>query len=97
MKGGKNTWKISHEERIAPLQKGSESRKHIFQKTKNQVDTYTNSNKEKKIMRFTREMLIEELNNRGFVAEEQTIVKNGIELSGITVKKSAEDRVAPTI
>ena len=41
--------------------------------------------------------IIEELTNRGYVVAEQTCIKNGIEKKGFTVRKSEEDRIAPTI
>ena len=41
--------------------------------------------------------IIEELTNRGYIVSEQTCIKNGIEKSGVTVKKNAEDRIAPTL
>ena len=48
-------------------------------------------------MEFTKNMVIEELTNRGYIVSEQTCIKNGIEKNGITIKKSAEDRIAPTL
>lgn len=46
---------------------------------------------------ITRTMIIEELNNRGYVAEEATTIKNGIPKEGIMVKKDYTDRVAPNL
>ena len=48
-------------------------------------------------MNITKEMIIEELRNRGFILEERTFVKNGIEKKGLTIKTSSEDKVAATI
>ncbi len=45
---------------------------------------------------ITRNEIIEELNNRGFVAQPTTAIKNGIEKEGITIRKSLDDKVAPT-
>lgn len=61
--------------------------------------TKTNKNFKKEIivMEFTKNMVIEELTNRGYIVSEQTCIKNGIEKNGITIKKSAEDRIAPTL
>ncbi len=46
---------------------------------------------------ITRTMIIEELNSRGYFAEEATAIKNGISKDGITVKRNSTDRVAPNI
>lgn len=46
---------------------------------------------------MTRTMIIEELNSRGYIAEEATAIKNGICKEGITVKRNSTDRVAPNI
>ena len=61
--------------------------------------TKTNNNFEKeiKVMEFTKNMVIEELTNRGYVVTEQTCIKNGIEKTGLTIKKNTGDRIAPTI
>ena len=48
-------------------------------------------------MNFTKEMIIEELTNRGYIVSEQTCIKNGIVKNGISIKKSEEDRIAPTL
>lgn len=46
---------------------------------------------------ITRNEIIAEINNRGFVAQRTTAIKNGIEKEGITIKRSATDKVAPTL
>lgn len=45
---------------------------------------------------ITRNEIIAEINNRGFVAEATTAIKNGIVKDGITIKKSVADKVAAT-
>ena len=49
------------------------------------------------LIMMTRTMIIEELNSRGYIAEEATAIKNGIRKEGITVKRNRTDRVAPNI
>ncbi len=61
-----------------------------FRKTKTKT-------KEIKAMVFTRDMIIEELRNRGYVAQAADVEKNGLVLSAITVKKNEDDMVAPTV
>ncbi len=41
--------------------------------------------------------IIRELTDRGYIVAEQTCVKNGIVKKGIAVRKTKEDRIAPTI
>ena len=48
-------------------------------------------------MEITVNSIIEELTNRGFIVSEQTCIKNGIEKKGVSVKKTKEDRIAPTL
>lgn len=48
-------------------------------------------------MNITVNSIIEELTNRGYIVSEQTCIKNGIEKKGVSVKKSEEDRIAPTL
>ena len=48
-------------------------------------------------MEITVNSIIEELTNRGFIVSEQTCIKNGIEKKGVSVKKTEEDRIAPTL
>lgn len=48
-------------------------------------------------MNITKDMIIEELTNRGYVVAEQTCIKNGIEVIGLAVKKSEDEKVVPTI
>lgn len=46
---------------------------------------------------ITRNEIIAEINNRGFIALPTTAIKNGIEKEGITIKKSDADKIAPTL
>ena len=46
---------------------------------------------------MTKDLIIEELTNRGYFVKEQNIIKNGCEIPGLTVFKDADDRIAPTI
>ncbi|MBO5633054.1 MAG: hypothetical protein J5965_28685 [Aeriscardovia sp.] len=46
---------------------------------------------------MTKNMIIEELTNRGYVVSEQTCIKNGIEKTGLIIKKNTGDCIAPTI
>ncbi len=62
-----------------------------FRKTKNQYE------KESKAMKFSRDMIIEELTKRGYVAQATDVEKNGLVLLGISIKKNEEDTVAPTL
>lgn len=48
-------------------------------------------------MNITKDMIIEELKNRGFVVEERTTIKNGIEKEGLAVKATSEDQIGVTI
>ena len=48
-------------------------------------------------MKISVNSIIEELTNRGYIVSEQTCIKNGIEKKGVSVKKSEEDRIAPTL
>ncbi len=53
--------------------------------------------KMKRRLVMRRNEIIEEINNRGFVAQVTTAIKNGIEKEGITIRKSLDDKVAPTL
>jgi hypothetical protein len=44
---------------------------------------------------MTREIIINELNNRGYKAEAQNTIKNGVELEGIRILTSGN--IAPVI
>lgn len=44
---------------------------------------------------MTREMIITELHNRGYNAEEQNTLKNGVELEGIRIL--TDSNIAPVI
>ncbi|WP_026664498.1 DUF5688 family protein [Butyrivibrio sp. FC2001] len=46
---------------------------------------------------ITKNMIIEELENRGFVVDTKIVVKNGIEKNAIIVKREEDDRVEPTV
>ena len=48
-------------------------------------------------MNITIEMIIEELNSRGYFAEKSSAIKNGICKEGITVKKNRTDKIAPNL
>ncbi|SDB68375.1 DUF5688 family protein [Butyrivibrio sp. INlla16] len=48
-------------------------------------------------MNITTNLIIEELGNRGYVVEEATAIKNGITKHGVTVRKSREEKIAPTV
>ncbi|WP_029231583.1 DUF5688 family protein [Butyrivibrio sp. VCB2006] len=46
---------------------------------------------------MTKDLIIEELTNRGYFVKEQNIIKNGCEILGLTVFKNPEDKIAPTL
>ncbi len=39
--------------------------------------------------------IIEELNNRGFIASESHVIKNGIEKTGISIKRTDDQKICP--
>lgn len=53
--------------------------------------------KEKTVMEITVNAIVKELENRGYIVDEQTCIKNGIEVLGLAVKKNEDDKVVPTI
>ena len=48
-------------------------------------------------MEITVNAIVKELENRGYIVDEQTCIKNGIEVLGLAVKKNEDDKVVPTI
>ncbi len=48
-------------------------------------------------MNMTTDMIKRELENRGYIVAEQTCIKNGVEVLGLSVKADKEDKVVPTI
>ena len=55
-----------------------------------------NTYKEKMTM-ITKNMIIEGLENRGYIVDAHTCIKNGIEKEGLCIKKSESDTIAPTV
>ena len=46
---------------------------------------------------ITKNMIIEGLENRGYIVDAHTCIKNGIEKEGLCIKKSESDTIAPTV